>query len=88
MRVLPKSGDGKADEFASRLDLLCISAENELTAFFAAVNTLFGADKARKAAFLWLEELESIDWSKQESMPDWRQTTVAASARLSSSRQH
>jgi len=43
---------------------------------------LFGAEQARKSALHWIEELELMDWPSGDSIPDWRQATVVASARL------
>ena len=58
-----------------------VSAEKELSAFFAAVHQLFGAEQAQKAAENWIEELEEADWSSEASVIDWRRVTIAA-ARL------
>jgi hypothetical protein len=58
------------------------AAERELSAFFTAVNNMFGADQACKSAIHWIEELESIDWPAEDAMPYWRQATLAASVRL------
>jgi hypothetical protein len=59
-----------------------VSAEKELSAFFAAVHQLFGAEQAKKAAENWIEELEEVDWSSEASVIDWRRVTIAAAARL------
>ena len=58
------------------------SAEKELSAFFAAVHQLFGAEQAQKAAENWIEELEETDWSSEASVIDWRGVTIAAAARF------
>ncbi|HEV7966730.1 MAG TPA: hypothetical protein VGP19_04125 [Candidatus Acidoferrales bacterium] len=58
------------------------SAEKELSAFFAAVHQLFGAEQARKAAENWIQELEELDWSSEASVIDWRRVTIAAAARF------
>jgi hypothetical protein len=58
------------------------SAEKELSAFFAAVHQLFGAEQAQKAADNWIEELEGVDWSSEASVIDWRRVTIAAAARF------
>jgi hypothetical protein len=58
------------------------SAEKELSAFFAAVHQLFGAEQAQKAAENWIEELEELDWSSEASVIDWRRVTIAAVARF------
>src|SRR5258706_5092776 len=57
-------------------------AEKELSAFIRAVKKLFGAEQARQSALHWIEELERMDWPSGDSIPDWRQATVVASARL------
>jgi hypothetical protein len=59
-----------------------VLAEKELTAFMSAVQKMFGPEQARQSALHWIEELERMDWPSGESMPDWRQATVVASARL------
>ena len=64
---------------------LFISAMKELAAFFTTIDNLFGPEQARRSAINWIEELESIDWQSEDSMPNWRQATVAASALLSAS---
>ena len=48
---------------------LFISAVKELTAFFTAIDTLFGPEQARRSAINWIEELDSIDWQSEDSMP-------------------
>jgi hypothetical protein len=58
---------------------LFISAVKELAAFFTAIDNLFGPEQARRSAINWIEELDSIDWQSDDSMPNWRQATVAAS---------
>ncbi len=64
---------------------LFMSAMKELAAFFTAIDNLFGTEQARRSALNWIEELESIDWQIEDSMPNWRQATEAASALLSAS---
>ena len=59
-----------------------VLAEKELTAFMSAVQKMFGPEQARQSALHWIEELERMDWPSGESIPDWRQATVVASARL------
>ena len=59
-----------------------VLAEKELSAFIRAVQKLFGAEQARQSALHWIEELERMDWPSGDSIPDWRQATVVASARL------
>ena len=59
-----------------------VLAEKELSAFIGAVQKLFGAEQAWQSALHWIEELERMDWPSGDSIPDWRQATVVASARL------
>jgi len=61
---------------------LLASAERELSAFVAAVNELFDAEEARRAATNWIEELERTDWPGEAAVIDWRRATIAAAARL------
>jgi hypothetical protein len=61
---------------------LLASAERELSAFVAAVNELFDAEKAQQAADNWMEELERTDWPGEAAVIDWRRATIAAAARL------
>ena len=48
---------------------LFISAMKELAAFFTAIDNLFGPEQARRSAINWIEELDSIDWQSEDSMP-------------------
>ena len=57
-------------------------AEKELAAFAGAVTELFGAEQARRAVEDWMEELELSDWPTGSALPDCRQVTIAAAARL------
>lgn len=57
-------------------------AEMELAAFAAAVKELFGPEHAQRSVEDWIEELELMDWPAEEAIPDWRQVTIAAAARL------
>jgi hypothetical protein len=58
------------------------SAEKELSALFAAVHQLFGAEQSQKAAENWIDELEELDWSSEASVIDWRRVPIAAAAKL------
>lgn len=58
-------------------------AEKELAAFVVAVSELFGTEQSLQAAEDWMEELELMDWPTGETIPDFRQVTIAAAARLS-----
>ena len=57
-------------------------AEQELSAFMAAVAQLFGPEQARLSAEDWLEESQLIDNPAPATNCDWRAVTIAASARL------
>ena len=61
---------------------MCASAETELAAYARAVQELFGPEQAQQAIEDWMEELESMDWRSQETVPDWRGLTIAAAVRL------
>lgn len=79
---LAKSSNAEASNQPELATVLFISAMKELAAFFIAVKNLFGTEQASQSAIHWIEELESMDWPSDESMPNWRQVTLAASARL------
>ena len=59
-----------------------LRAENELSAFIAAVTESFGPEQARLSANDWLDESELIDGPPPSATFDWRIVTIAASARL------
>jgi hypothetical protein len=80
------SRDAETDRCIQLADGFLILAEKELSAFVSAVHKLFGPEQARQSALHWIEELELMDWPSGESIPDWRQATLGASARLSGSR--
>ncbi len=76
------SRDSETDRYIQLANGFLVLAEKELSAFISAVHKLFGAEQARQSAQHWIEELELMDWPSGESIPDWRQATVVASARL------
>src|SRR5258708_18086083 len=76
------STDAETDRYIQLANDFLVLAEKELSAFIGAVQKLFGAEQARQSALHWIEELERMDWPTPESIPDWRQATVVASARL------
>ena len=57
-------------------------AERELSAFFAAVETLFGPKQANLSAEDWLIATEQVLGKNQLTHGDWRAVTIAASSRL------
>src|SRR5438105_14594654 len=76
------------DETANQCQAKCnlfISVMKELAAFFTAIDILFDPEQARRSAINWIEELDSIDGQSEDSMPNWPQATLAASALLSAS---
>jgi hypothetical protein len=76
------SRNSETDRYTQLANDLIVLAEKELSAFIRAVQKLFGAEQARQSALHWIEELERMDWPSGDSIPDWRQATVVASARL------
>lgn len=60
---------------------LAVAAERELSAFFNAVEELFGPKQARFAAKYWLQQLASIP-DLPTSPRNWRLITIEASERL------
>src|SRR5437868_5587347 len=76
--------NSETDRYIQLANDFIVLAEKELSAFIRAVQKLFGAEQARQSALHWIEELERMDWPSGDSIPDWRQTTVVASARLGS----
>lgn len=63
-------------------DELLAAAEKELAAFATAVHQRFGPEQARQSSEDWLEELASLDWSAQTSVPDLLALTIAAADKL------
>ena len=57
-------------------------AEREFSAFISAVKELFGPDQAELSAVDWLDESELMDSQRGFTSRDWREVTIAASARL------
>ena len=76
------SRNSETDRYIQLANDFLVLAEKELSAFIRAVQKLFGAEQARQSALHWIEELERMDWPSGDSIPDWRQATVVASARL------
>src|SRR5882757_1667820 len=76
------SRNSETDRYIQLANDFLVLAEKELSAFIQTVQKLFGAEQARQSALHWIEELERMDWPSGDSIPDWRQATVVASARL------
>jgi hypothetical protein len=57
-------------------------AERELSAFFIAVESLFGTDQATQSVEDWLDAIEQVLGPNQPHNHDWRAVTIVASSRL------
>jgi hypothetical protein len=57
-------------------------AERELSAFLAAVETLFGPEQAKLSAEEWLDAIDQVLGPNQPTSRDWRAVTIVASSRL------
>jgi hypothetical protein len=55
---------------------LLMTAERELATFYTAVVRGHGPEEARKAANDWIEEVETMDWPVDGSIPDWRHVST------------
>jgi hypothetical protein len=64
---------------------LVVGAERELLASVSAVHELFGPEYARISVESWMQELESADWPPEQEIPNWRQVSVGAAARIAAS---
>jgi hypothetical protein len=60
------------------------TAERELSAFYTAVVRRYGPEEARRAAYDWIEEMETMDWPLDGAVPNWRRVSIAAANCLSS----
>ena len=54
------------------------TAERELAAFYTAVVGRYGPEEARRAAYDWIEEMETMDWPADWALPNWRRLSIAA----------
>ncbi len=57
-------------------------AEREFSAFISAVKELLGPEQAELSAVDWLDESELMGSQRGFTSRDWREVTIAASARL------
>jgi len=57
-------------------------AERELSAFFAAVETLFGPEQAKLSAEDWLDAAEQVLGPNETNSRDCRGLTIIAASRL------
>ena len=76
------SGTDQKRECAGSMAHLLASAERELSAFITAVNGLFDAEQARRAAEDWIEELPGANEPSEAPVIYWRRVTIAAATRL------
>jgi hypothetical protein len=63
---------------------LRMTAERELAAFYMAVIRRYGPEEARRAAYDWIEEMETMEWPVDGAVPSWRPVSIAAANCLSS----
>jgi hypothetical protein len=63
---------------------LLMTAESELAAFYRAIDHRYGPEEARKAAYDWIEEVETMDWPADGAIPNWRHVSIVAADCLSS----
>jgi hypothetical protein len=63
---------------------LLLTAERELTAFYTAVARRYGPGEARRAAYDWIEEMETMNWPPDGAVPNWRHVSIVAANCLSS----
>ena len=56
--------------------------ERELSAFFAAVETLFGPEQAKLSAGEWLDAAEQVLGPNEPNSHDCRGLTIVAASRL------
>jgi len=55
---------------------LLMTAERELAAFYTAVGRRYGPVEARRAAYDWIEGMETMDWPLDETVPNWRHVSI------------
>jgi hypothetical protein len=60
------------------------TAERELAAFYTAVVGRYGPEEVRRAAYDWIEEMETMDWPVDSAVPNWRRVSIVAANRLAS----
>ena len=60
------------------------TAEKELSAFYTATLRRYGPEEARKAAHDWIEEVETMDWPAEGTIPNWRHVSIVAADCLAS----
>jgi hypothetical protein len=60
------------------------TAERELAAFYTAVVGRYGPEEARRAAYDWIAEMETMGWPLDGAVPNWRRVSISAANCLSS----
>jgi len=66
------------------VDVLLMTAERELAAFYTAVARRYGPAEASKAAYDWIEEAKTMDWTANEATLNWCYVSIVAADRLAS----
>jgi hypothetical protein len=66
------------------VDVLLMTAERELAAFYTAVVRSYGPEEASKAVFDWIEAAKTMDWSANGAVPNWCYASTVAADRLAS----
>jgi hypothetical protein len=65
------------------VDLL-LAAERELASFYKAIEKRYGPKEAKKAAHDWIDEVATMDWPLDETVPNWRRVSIVAADCLAS----
>jgi hypothetical protein len=63
---------------------LLLTAERELASFYEAIERRYGPEEAWKAAHDWIEEVETMDWPAEGTIPNWRHVSIVAADCLAS----
>jgi hypothetical protein len=63
---------------------LLLTAKRELASFYEAIEKSYGPEEARKAAQDWIEEVETMDWPAEGTIPNWRHVSIVAADCLAS----
>lgn len=66
------------------VEVLSMTAERELAAFYTAVLSRYGPEEARMAACDWIEEAKTMDWTVNGAVPNWCRVSIAAANLLAS----
>jgi hypothetical protein len=63
---------------------LLMTAGRELAAFYMAVVQRYGPEEARRAAYDWIKEVETVNWPSDGAVPNWRHVSIVAADCLAS----